>query len=108
MNRSEFEPTNGFMLKGRMFKSRDRRRFGKRKVMKRIVAPPQPRVSSVEGQNNGYTEAQTNYPINMDKKIFGMQPKTLAIALGVIVVGILVLSRTNNPQQGVNNGGLQQ
>ncbi|NRA12376.1 MAG: hypothetical protein HRT57_10515 [Crocinitomicaceae bacterium] len=76
--------------------------------MKRIVAPPQPRVSSVEGQNNGYTEAQTNYPINMDKKIFGMQPKTLAIALGVIVVGILVLSRTNNPQQGVNNGGLQQ
>jgi hypothetical protein len=97
MNQLDFEPTNGFMLKKRMLNGGTKQRVKRSNRREKIMTPkPKQKVSAVEGDSktSTYVEGEKDYPINMDKKIFGMKPKTLAIALGVIVGGILILNMT--------------
>ncbi len=89
MNFAEFEPTNGNKLSRKMFGASPRR-----PKIRMVRRPVEIRLSSVDGED----ETETNYPVDMNKKIFGMTPKTLAIALGVIVIGVLAINLI-----GVNN-----
>lgn len=109
MNRLDFEPSNAYMLKTKMLKGASpRNRFAKKRLIPKRPKP-EPRLSSASGGEEKYSQGEKNYPVNMDKKIFGMRPKTLAIALGVIVAGIVILNISGKGSAGevVNNGGVQ-
>jgi len=107
MNRIDFEPSNSYMLKTKMLSGNSpRNRFDKKKLIKKHKKPIL-KISSIKGKKEQYSQAKKNYPMNMEKKIFGMRPKTLAVALGVIVVGIILLNMSgNNMDEAVNNNGL--
>jgi hypothetical protein len=111
MNRIDFEPSNAYMLKTKMLDGGTPNRFDKKRLIpkKKKKQTPPPRTLSVDGDNDKYSENGKNYPVNMDKKIFGMRPKTLAIALGVIVGSIIILNMSGkgNQVEAVNNGGVQ-
>jgi len=111
MTRSDFEPTNGFMLKTRMLNGGTKYKAKRSNRRERIMKPKlKTKISSFEGgsNNDSYINMVKNYPINMDKKIFGMRPKTLAISLGVIIVSIIILNMSGKSgvTQVVEGGGL--
>lgn len=108
MNRIDFEPTNAYMLKAKMFNGgATPNRFTKKKLIKKRKPEPPKRTLSVQGEEK-YSDSEKNYPVNMDKKIFGMRPKTLAIALGVIVGSIIILNMSGRGSEQVaqNNQGV--
>lgn len=101
----DFEPSNSHLLASKMFNGRDSRIvYVKRKPKSR--PKPEKRIN----MQGSYKEpsGKTSYPESREKKIFGMQPKTLAIAVGVIIVSIWVLKQTGSREasQIVGNGGM--
>lgn len=102
----DFEPSNGNLLSQKMFsvgdvriQSRQRRRKIKRpKIEKRL---------RMTGEENKEFEGKTDYPVDTTKKIFGMKPKTLGIALGIVVISIWVISKTGGSpsESSLDSGG---
>ena len=96
MYRGDFEPANSHLLSGKMLKGQDIRPqvFRPKRV---FVKKPKPeRRLRISGQPQQEYKGEITYPHLSKKKIFGMQPKTLIIALGVIVIGIWVLKQTES------------
>lgn len=107
MNYSDFESNNGVLLKNGM-NGKDLRtpRYQERRVIKRkIVKQPEVRLRMEDEGHYNY-EGETNYPINNDKKIFGMRPKTLAVTLGIIVIAIVIINMTGVKNTEVVNNGI--
>lgn len=101
----DFEPSNSHLLAGKMFNGRDARIVYVKRRPK-----PQPKPEKRINMQGSYKEpdGKTSYPASKEKKIFGMKPKTLAIAVGVIIVSIWVLKQTGSREasQIVGNGGV--
>ena len=100
----DFEATNGHLLRDKMFNGRDSRRVIERRRV--VILPKQEKRLKMKGNNYREPEGNIRYPLFNEKKIFGMKPKTLGVALGIIVISIWVLSRTGDSSGNmVNNGG---
>ena len=106
MYNMDFEATNGHLLGRKMFNGRDSRQREARRIV-RLIPKPEKRMNM---SGNGYREPEggTNYPLSNDKMIFGMRPKTLAVALGIIVISIWVISKTgkDNVAPQMASGGM--
>lgn len=101
----DFEATNSNLLSNKMFNGRDSRQINQRRRVVRLVKKPEKRAN-MKGSNFKEPEGNTLYPKLTNAKIFGMTPKTLGVALGVIVLSIWVLSKTGDSSgQMINNGG---
>lgn len=90
MNIRDFEPVNGELLSRKMLNGNDYTNRNNRPIIKKRVIKQQP-VMKITSPNSSF-EGEAKYPIDDEKKIAGMKPKTLAVALGVIVVSILIMN----------------
>lgn len=101
---SDFEPSNSHMLKRGMVKGRDRRyAIPKRKIK---FKRPVERKMKIEGEDLN-TKKETNYPEGSKKKILGMTPQNLALTMGIIIVGALLINSFGQKElvgEAVNNG----
>jgi len=104
----DFEISNSHLLQGKMFNGRDSRQKYIQKVVR--VVPVMEKRINMNGKGYREPEGSINYPENNQKKIFGMSPKTLMVALGVVVVSIWVLSKTgsNNDVTMASGGAIMQ
>lgn len=104
---SDFEPTNKHLVESKMFKgNRDYEVQQRVDRVVRVKPAPEKRISM---SGIGYKEpsGKISYPLSSQKKIFGMTPKTLLVSLGIIVVSIWILSKTEaNAGEVVNNGSV--
>jgi len=105
MNVSDFEPANGHLIGRKMFNVSDRRN---RMVLVKKRRKPNEKKMKMKYETSFGFEGEQSYPVNSDKKIFGMKPRTLVVALGVIVISIFILKSTASTNVEMANGGIPQ
>jgi len=96
--RTDFEPGNGRILKRKMFPNRG---MGmERRIKFKKIRKPEPMYRA-----EGDTQETEIRPVDTDKKIFGMKPKTIIMTAAVIIIAIAVI---NYSKRGDANVGLEQ
>lgn len=90
MNIRDFEPVNGELLGRKLLNGNDYTNRNNRPIIRKRIIKQQPAMK-ITSPNSSF-EGEAKYPIDDEKKIAGMKPKTLAVALGVIVVSILIMN----------------
>lgn len=98
MNIGDFEPTNSGLLSGKILNIHR----GENRRIKTTIKPIK-NTPTMMVENTSNIDSDAKYPIEDEKKIFGMKPKTIALALGVIVVSILIINMI-----GVKNSEIAQ
>lgn len=101
MNIRDFEPVNGGLLSRKMLNGNDYTNRNNRVPVKRIIKPQQP-IMKIQNNMSSF-DGEAKYPLEDEKKMFGMKPKTVVLALGVIVVSILIMNMF-----GVDKGEMPQ
>jgi len=89
---SDFEPSNGMLLNQKMMQHN----YGHPRRYRMPVSKPLPKKRVIkfndEKKSNASGDKDKSYPFVKGNKIFGMSAKTLATALVVMVIGVVVIN----------------